>query len=694
MKKILILLYFTLFYNGYFIAAQVDPDLCMKNQNLIFEPLPLIAISPGPIQTFSYSNRNFLITQDVFVGGFNYSFTNCKFKISPGKKIRFNYGNGKFVECELYSCDGAFWEGIEVIGNSKLEMWGSELHFANTAIKSDCGSFLTLSNNEFYHNNLGIDFKRLSTQSAAAKINILRFYNNKFIGWLRNNSLADKSYFGYGGKIEGITTLLNLGSATSSLTANVFKNLKGGLLIKNSNVSVNNCKFQEILSNSPATPDIQNGRGIMIVNTANSPIEFRLSARYNSSFYSFIDCEENFVHSRGNVNVNISNIGFQYTVHDYGQRSSHNQHNGIYIGSNKNTSININNNKFDYDRNYTMLIPGNMIKLELCNSNFNSKISGNQLNDNAPTNDFFLTAAIELINAIQQNNFDFIIENNPINKKLYTGINLFNCIKMKVHNNNAIKNIGTKFDVSDFVGINIKGGEKNVITSNGITGQTALVENGNHSGIFIDASKSDSLCDNEVNLTRNGIRARNNCTGASVISATKFGTHHFGLHYEESTEHMQQIHKGNLWTGTCNKDARYLGSKTKPNQYLICDERQSDCDLKGYGAGIFFPPVIEQNGDWILHNDGYLQSCNGLSFRRWKPYLDSPQFPYTDGDGIIWSRNQSFLSDYNSHPDLAIDSSTYNHYLSLTTTNDMNYFNVKLAVETIYNLNDPQRLSI
>ncbi|MBK7466704.1 MAG: hypothetical protein IPJ43_07745 [Saprospiraceae bacterium] len=46
------------------------------------------------------------------------------------------------------------------------------------------------------------------------------------------------------------------------------------------------------------------------------------------------------------------------------------------------------------------------------------------------------------------------------------------------------------------------------------------------------------------------------------------------------------------------------------------------------------------------------------------------------------------------HPDLAIDSSTYNHYLSLTTTNDMNYFNAKLAVETIYNLNDPQRLSI
>jgi len=674
--------------------GQTQTNLCQVNQNLIFEPFPIIGISPGPIQTITFSNRNFLITSDLLVGGVNLHFINCKFKISAGRKINFNYGNGIFQACQFFTCGGVNWEGIEVIGEAKLSMYNCKIHYANTAIKADCGSTITLSSNEFYHNELGFDFSRISQQYPGSKINILRFFNNQFIGWLRNNNLNDKSYFGYGGRVDGITQLVKIGTPTSWLSVNVFKNLKGGLVLKNSNVNVNYCRFQEILSNGPATQDNSNGRGVMIINTNATPVKIDLSGGFTKSLNSYTDCEENFIYSSGNVNLTMTNTGLYYNIGDYGTRASNNQHNGIYIGNNKNSSINITNNKIDYAHNYTTLLWGNMIKIENCNTNIMSNISGNTLNDNTPLNEWPLEAALECLNVSQSFTEDFKIENNIINKKLYAGIKLENCRKIKVNNNNPITNVGLKSVASDFLGIHLKGGQENSVTNNVIIGQTELVETGNHSGLFIDASKSDYLCNNTLNLTANGIRARNLCNGASVISATTFGSHHYGLHYEPTTEHMQQIHKGNIWNGTCFKDARYLGNKVKPNQYLICDDRLSDCSMKGYGSSVYFPPIIEQNGDWIKPDDGYLQSCVGLSFQRWKPYFDFPQFPYSDGDGIIWSRDQSFLSDYNVHPDLANDSSTQNHYLALAAANDLNYFNVSLAIENIYNLNESQRQSI
>ncbi len=556
--------------------------------------------------------------------------------------------------------------------SSKVNLVSCAIEFAQTAVYASGNSSLSITNSNFYHNDLGVRIE--------GGVNLTRFSGNIIRGYpkysqVHGYNVRYNGNSGHGMWINGNRLIVNLSS--SRLSFNRFMHLESGVTITETNVHFSRTIITDIYTNRPR----DYGFGVSIFG---NNIKVNINGTGTNPTIKNFDTYG--VVSWGNVNLEVNNCVIVRDIDDLSDRPSGTiMSEGIKLTANSNSTVIVENNVFRWEDNRSTFKTNSMIAANAF-SNTQVRIYGNQFLDQTPTYTGLHTCV--LLNSVQHGTSNLIqVNNNTIRKNLCYGIIFLGCRRASASNNTISNHQASKdpnVPVKAFVGVFANGGDNNTINSNAITDELILRDGSQflHMGIFVSGSGDNRICNNILSSTEYGLYFQYVCNGSNaLVGENRMFNHRFGLYYEPNVLHTQQWHTGNKWEGSySNFAAEYLGPNFNLNQYFIC-QNPGNMLCSGYNTNLpYWPTSINQIDEWIADLNGAFKGCGNNSLIGWRPYILDTSIWIESGDGVVWTLHKGFVRDYIQQPDLQTDSLHTWFYNSIAMNGSLEFETLKADI--------------
>ena len=469
----------------------------------------------------------------------NYAIGGGEIRMQPGSEIVVQDGaslllfgvdnNGGIHGCE------EMWRGMRASTNGELTVWNNEIRDAQYAVFGEGGSGVTVWENNFINNYVGI-YKPETTGPLLDYFQVQPFQDNSFI--YNDQEVYLNAYIGqsplpgsqsYAGAEIYNCTVVEFGAG------NEFRSLLNGIITEGVGLSISDCNFNNIVGNfNPAD---------FLVSPPNEGI----GVRYDFGKFLLIqDCEfENMVRAIHAQSLNsVTNI-------------ADNIIGGVEDGIILNTSVinptfRINGNEINYRQFGVFLAdtPGNTT----------GTINDNRLTLGGIGTVYAESAGIRLSNA--GSGFGGSIPLSLTNNNITLldpgdGISIENSYNIFVESNPSIKFQGT-IDHDDIKsGILVSNSQKIIVYNNTLED----AHNGTMETVGLNMRENSGaiICCNYTDGHNTGTRfiGMNSTTS---YRQTDIRNHEIGLHCDAMTIIGSQLDAGNKWNGTySDASARHLG---------------------------------------------------------------------------------------------------------------------------------------
>jgi len=590
----------------------------------------------------TYDNHVVWSNQVIFVSG-DVTFkkgvflNNCMIMVAANSLITisesptgFNYIT-RILNSEIFSSScNSMYQGFLVKPRRNFEFTNNIIEDAIYGITASNGSTLTLVNNHFSRNFVGI---RLRNLSGNHPINVLmnRFSNNVFdcyeplnltLGLTTTGTATNRSFIGL-----DVLAMIRENIGMNAAASNVFRDLHIGMKIDQSSVSIENCRFENMvqLLHHDAQEYAVGGFGI---ESRNSDTQINGLGTSPTSTATFLNCDVNQIRSINDFRLNVTNCSIQFNK-DIGDQIQV-VHDGIWVEGGDNIDLQIYSNSVNYQELKAPIsgtyATNTIVKIE------NSKILNGRLDNNqifyncilcdVPTQEKLV--GIQMINCPKPSN-GFSIKNNVVDRWDYLApmIYINNCNGISIIDNPVLRwNLLLAQSSNPKPVILIAGGGGHTLTNNAIIGYH---KNGAESiGIKISGSVNDSLCANSQKISNTGVLVEGASTGFNMAE-NKFENLGRGLHYVNGTLTMRRNeHKANYWTGAfINEEARHDG-QTHPFNVYTSKRNNYNTTTK------YWPiPLFPDNNRWFVdRSDNEIENLIGCPvlpgpyLDHWNPFLD------------------------------------------------------------------------
>ncbi|MEO6691851.1 MAG: hypothetical protein ABIO44_05875, partial [Saprospiraceae bacterium] len=184
-------------------------------------------------------------------------FSNCTFKLNAGASIHVTNGNSMFSTTSLYSaCSDIMYQGIVVEKGGFLIFQSNTIEHANYGILIEAdGIAFQISNNSFIRNNIGIGVRKDALVGNDIYSNTFDGFGGLLSGF--DGQTPEREYLPFTG-IEVQDNIITVGT----VGANIFQNLRNGIISINSSITVQNNTFTSMVSGQNQAGATIDGNGI------------------------------------------------------------------------------------------------------------------------------------------------------------------------------------------------------------------------------------------------------------------------------------------------------------------------------------------------------------------------------------------------------------------------------------------------
>ena len=494
----------------YFVPDEINGQI--RISNLIGTGSQYL-FQPQNIEDCSLVTPNFRVNGKLIIDE-DYCLYNSHILMGSNSKIVIESGNTLTINSDnIVGCE-EMWNGIIVESGGTLNLTGSNIQDAIKAIELQENATLTVSETEFINNNFGV----YSNPESQADISINILAGNKFIA---GETLMKEPFIGNKAKagiwLKNVNEVLIQGEPPYIEPGmNIFGNLNNGIVLFNTDATINNFHIYNISSPAPTETlnnDLPNGHGIYINGSSG---QFTTTIGSEETRDNYINGSLYGIYIRSsNAVINHCNILDAFS--------------GITLGYNPRRTVTAKNNLIDsYYRGVQLRMPSGLTA-EITANRFTSRTSN--------------SIAIEGLSSWGRVKID---QNVIYLNESRDGISLTDCKLTHIHENDIIiqeNTTGTMHGItllsSQFCQID----NKNRIVGNSPEANTV--------GIYLQDSPSCSVQCNEIYNTN----ISSQFTGTNSFTNFKsnlFGESDYGLLLGSPAQGSDAIigtqkHKENLW---------------------------------------------------------------------------------------------------------------------------------------------------
>ncbi len=533
----------------------------------------------------------------------NIQFDNNNVWMEPGAEIYLNPGlslssiNSTFRGCSQ------MWKSITIPNGSSFNCESSFIYDARKGIHSIGNTTLNLLDNHFYNDEVGI-------YAEGGIVNSPFFMEENVFesispGFLPNYGGAPTPGIGKSG-IETLNATWHIGSDYDGGPVNYFINLRNGIYVTSSNISIFNAQFIDMIPFPPGAGFIPSGIAIFGQN-------------------SYITANRNY--------IDYADAG----IYLFDSKSATTNFNEIYhvrLGISEwrgNRKIIANNNKISYT------LQG--IGIQNPNKVTNLEIEGNDPLINIGNSANYATGIY--INGLKKTftskiKYAKIKDNLIFHPKDGEGIRLVGCeyvaLQHNIFNNTDIDQV---IDY-DYAGFSLDNVSNCVIYNNYVFGKESSTSANTYS-FEINGSSNNTYCLNYSTESRYGFNFSGTCTSKDRFRSNVILNHSRGLNIKSSSVLGTQEYTGNNWNGTYIFDAAANAETQKPvrllSQFTIntCNPPQWPLSITPIQGCVNDPEL------WIrLNSQGFNNTICTAPF----PTLENPLPP----DGGILTNNDEWTA--------------------------------------------------
>jgi PKD repeat protein len=524
-----------------------------------------------------------------------YNITYCNFKMQPGSSITIPSGvTVRMDNTFLEGCE-TMWRSIVVEDGGVLSAEICVFKDAEYTIDAKNGSWINLADNTFLRN-----YVSLLDGAGQSTITLGAFSGNTFhcddcstanpmlppttIGLIPTPGIRS-----YAGVLIDNNAGLTLGTGTGVET-NIFRNMANGIVADRVNLTVENCRFENMLTGGGYDANNQSGYGIMAKGHSYFLQQTGLG-KYNN-IATFHNCQNSGIYTyRTNLNVTECKMT--------------QMNNGITVNQSPHVDIVISNNNISATKRGIACI--NTDEAGILDINHNDiLINSAQLNNNVDVNGIYIgeTGGASSINRSIKDNTNIEILNRG------NGIHLLNVNGISVTDNTIHFANST---TAQGTGILMDGSDDNHIQCNSITGSNVSTQTTAYSQ---KTGAGNTIHCNTTGLTRVGFRFTGMCVGTDLATNT-IGRHQDGLlmtasaAFGDNADENVQEQNGNLWVGDGDTDynevedysdkaAKHEGGPPQIN-FSRFEINTTDPPL--------FPPSIQSGSPWFSQEEGTSMVC-------------------------------------------------------------------------------------
>ena len=649
-----------------------------------------------------WSNRVILVEGNVI---FNKGvfFNNCTIKVVANALMTFSesptgfFYSTRILNSKIFSnsCN-TMYDGFLLNPRRNFVFTNNIIEDAKYGITASNGSTLTLENNYFSRDFVGIRLSKLSSIYPANDLfnkfsnNVFNCYEplNQTLYFTSTGTGTNRSYIGL-----DVQNMIRENIGINATATNVFNDIHIGMKIQNSSVYIENCRFENMvqLLHHDAQEYAVAGFGIQ---SSNSDTQIKGLGTSPTSTSTFLNCDVNHLRSINDYRLNVTNCSIQFNKDMDDQIQV--VHDGIWVYGGAIIDLQLYSNSIHYQELKAPLSgiyqTNTIVKIE------NSKIQSGRLDNNqifyncilcdVPTQEKLV--GIQMVNCPKPS-YGFSIKNNIIDRWDYLApmVYIDNCIGISIYDNPVLRwNLLLAQSSNPKPVILIAGGGGHSLINNVITGYH---KNGAESiGIKISGSVNDSLCANNQKISNTGVLVEGASTGFNMAE-NKFENLGRGLYYVYGTLTMRRNeHKANYWTGAfVNEEARHDGQTYPFNVYTS--------KKNNYGTSTkYWPiPLTPDNDQWFINRNGYenenLIGCPvlpGPYLDHWTPFLDE-DFENITNPVQRWQLYKDFyryVVDNNLQDSLTLLEPVFEYIEDSTTV--PTFVSCISEIEKIYSIND------
>ncbi len=547
-----------------------------------------------PFTTYSTSSRiiingNLTIDHDL-------TFNNCQnILMGPGASIEVLAGATLTVETSHISavpdCN-QMWSGIQVNTGGNVVLIESVIEDAETAVNLQSNASVHSRNHmQFLNNVIGIN---ASLQNNPFGANSIGFdVDDSYFESTRNlippypgQKLKPLTHGFAGIKLSRITSL-SIGVGIPNKIH--FNNLNFGIYSNLSNLTVDNCKFKDLINFDPTYPrGIFSGTGIFC-ESKGATNDLTQKGDNDNLDVDFDHCLNGIL----GIETGLRIYDNQMQNVDIGIRCAHPNYASINVERNFIDCNSVGISLLDNDRVLSLDLRSNTIDAGVRPTNIRGGIS-QTLGIDIADNNLNLTSAVKNI----EDNQITLHENGRIGLHLTTARDYRisgNLVSMK----NAASTGGGLVNMR---GVQIDRSEYNTIACNNIIGESDLtIYEDNDAAMQIVESNENLITQNTMFWSSNGLRFIGNCVSnggnpTQNIQKNVFGPNFYGLHYNVNSSVERQDFSGNQWrVGPVSNQLNGFNEISNPADFL-------NSQYRVFGNGFFLPSGVTPN--WFFPNGG------------------------------------------------------------------------------------------
>ncbi|MEN0004307.1 MAG: T9SS type A sorting domain-containing protein [Bacteroidota bacterium] len=511
----------------------------------------------------------------------DWQITGGQLLMQPGSKITVQAGVKLSLDeinssGGITSCDRR-WEGITVETGGTLILQNSTIQHAERAIFAKDKTILSVGNNHFINNKVGI----YSAEAALPQLILLTspLEGNTFESTGPLLPAAD-----YSGAEEWAEAALVLhhsvvhSGSWEETTPNIARGLKNGIIAHDSKFTIQGFEFQNLMGNGVTTPFLNDLQGIGVY-AKHSDIEI-----IGSNFTAL---------DRG-VHVESSNVYLSENVFSKVLLGT------VLLEQNDQTAQ-IEHNQFLFAKYGIYLYKSNSPEALLITDNqFESTYSADMLTSRAiyALGDSGIGSGLKLIESNE------LSLNNRTN-----GISILNDGGFEInHNYISFDSLHLQGSGSP-CGISLGLSNGNIIFGNSID---AVDRTDRVRGIFVTTSTDNSFCCNTTDATKTGFEFFGNCSGTQLRN-NQIGSHQVGLKCGYNTTIGEQLIGGNQWQGAYEvAAAQHLGNVMQIASSSFYIGATADDGTDSYWPSSIDTPTPQT--PWFIQSDGHHLSCEEAAF--------------------------------------------------------------------------------
>ena len=515
------------FSNSASAIVSYDPDCC-------YDP------SATPYDNYTV-NINTLLTNNIIINGtftiapnVTVNFSQCHVQLGAHALIQLS--SNSTLNISNYSYFNArrkMWQGIDVPRGAYLSIDNSTIKDAQYAVTAHGGSNLTLGNCNFVDNYVSLMVPLSTTPNTINST--MKYVNFSCTGSVlapvypgQTPSLGNRSLAGI--YLINATSIL-IGNSLNTPGGNItFNNLSNGIISVNSQVTVNNSYFYNMIADNTyntlpifsAQAPLLNGSGIF---SRDGYLE-EIGLGKASSYYTFRNCA-----------FGISKLGSETSITN--NRSSDDVRTGIYLSKIK-SSANIKNNNWNCRTTALWLYD---------NPSANILIQNNDLRLSSRVPGFACVRTEEP--ASSTNNIQIINNSLTLNRGQY-GIYMNNISKSTCQSNTISMNGG----LFNRVGINLVNGQYNTIRCNSVL--STIVPQSTR-GMYFSMTQDNEIACNVTDRQTYGFQFNLACYNTR-FKGNEINNQRWGLYVNSGSNMGIQRDNGNLFAGPFSNLPNHYGA--------------------------------------------------------------------------------------------------------------------------------------